>query len=334
MRKLSKLALFLCLLLILSSLISAEILKPEDVEFKDVDVYEYSYRNWDNANWAQWSTLGVYSSRGTRRRTYISFDVNKLKAKTSNLNKVELVFQGYVTTGSKAKINIYRIKEAWNAGTGTYHSGQVEPNARAGEITWNKQPEWDAEKVWSHANTENKKTAPIRFDITELVKSWVSGKNENYGLVIICDNELNGTAKLMFNSSETTKPELLPTIQVNEKGDIAEIPGKCQNLLWGTQIAGSGHMKNAKVNGNRIILERTGKIVSQKGDHAGYSIWSGGKSILTVRKGASAVGCTLPAGQYQLLAGIGDKLQQARVELCIEDLGTNEPRNDCTVVVP
>jgi hypothetical protein len=285
--------------------------KPADLDLKDVDVYEYAYRNWPNANWAKWTSIAIKSRRGTRRRVYIWFDTNKLKAKSGRLDKVELVLQGYLNTGNKTKINIYRVTKEWNAGTGTYHSGQVEPTARNSEITWNNQPAWDGKKIWSFTYAESKTMTPIKFDITTLVKSWASGKHRNYGLVIVGEREESANYQVTFSSSETPKEEDMPQILVNEDNK------KCNKTLWGTQAAGWGHAKNAVLDGNTLILDKAGTIISQKGENAGYAIWSKGKAFLVVRAGETSVGKILPAGKYRVIAGLGQKLKKARIELCI-----------------
>jgi len=302
----------------------ADTFEPDDVGLQDVDVYEYTYQNWDNANWAKWGSMSLKSKPGTRRRTYIWIDINMLQARATNLNRVELVLHTYLATGSKIKINIFRVTSPWNAGTGTYHSGQTEPSAPSGEITWNNQPGWDAQNIWSSSFAEKKERVPIRFDITKLVASWVSGEVPNYGLVLVGENESSANYQVVFDSSESSKSEFFPRIAVNESSS------ECLNKLWGTQVAGEGHARNAILDGNRLTLNNQGVIVSQSGEHAGYAIWSAGRAVLTVNEGGTSVGNQLPAGEYTVIAGLGDRLRKSSILLCIEELGdVSDDLGDC-----
>lgn len=83
-------------------------------------------------------------------------------------------------------------------------------------------------------------------------------------------------------------------------------------MLWGKQTAGSGHAKNAKVEGNRLELSKPAKIVKVEGDARGYTIWSAvtpknrtARAVLSGGKGKKdLVGQTLPAGTYTVLPGL------------------------------
>jgi len=85
--------------------------------------------------------------------------------------------------------------------------------------------------------------------------------------------------------------------------------------LWGTQVAGSGHAKNAKTDGNTLVLTAPATIVSVKADCDSYTIWSvvtrenrTASAVLSGGKGRpDLVGKTLPAGSYRVLAGLGNK---------------------------
>ena len=82
--------------------------------------------------------------------------------------------------------------------------------------------------------------------------------------------------------------------------------------LWGKQTAGSGHAKNAKVEGNRLVLAQTATITAIEGDAKGYCIWAAvtptnrtARSILCGGKGRSSIiGKTLSAGTYTVLPGL------------------------------
>jgi len=290
------------------------------VDFKDVDVYEYAYRNWDNANFARWGSMSISSGMGTRRRVYIWFDVNALKAESGDLDRVELVLSASLAAGSQVKINVHRVTSQWNPGNGTYHSGSDEPNAAPGQISWNNQPAWDAQTVWTSVEVRQSNLTKIRFDITKLVAAWASGEVANLGLVIVGENEASGNYKVVFDSIDSSVPERRPVIAVNEGGSRP-----CMVELWGTQKKGWGHTVNAEVDGNKINLASNGVILSQSGENAGFTIWSGGSPFLTVNPGGTAVGQLLPPGEYSVLAGLGERLRLAEARLCIDELGVSDP---------
>ena len=82
--------------------------------------------------------------------------------------------------------------------------------------------------------------------------------------------------------------------------------------LWGTQTAGSGHMKNAKTDGNTLVLTASATITAVTGDADDYCIWAivtpqnrTGRSVLCGGKGRpNIVGQTLPAGSYRVIPGV------------------------------
>ena len=110
---------FLVMLLSISVCVAGDGIKAEDIDFQDVDVYEYSYRNWHNANWAKWGSISLHTGKGLRRRIYIKFDVNKLMSLADKSRPLELQFFGNIRSGSSAVVKVYRVKEKWNAGDGT-----------------------------------------------------------------------------------------------------------------------------------------------------------------------------------------------------------------------
>jgi hypothetical protein len=96
-------------------------------------------------------------------------------------------------------------------------------------------------------------------------------------------------------------------------------------VLWGKQTAGSGHAKNAKVEGNRLVLSKPAKIVKVEGDAKGYTIWSAvtpqnrtARALLSGGVGkATLVGQTLPAGTYTVLPGLYG-MATARITITLE----------------
>lgn len=95
-------------------------------------------------------------------------------------------------------------------------------------------------------------------------------------------------------------------------------------LLWGSQTAGSGHAKNAKIEGNTIELSKPATISKVEGDARSYTIWSvatpanpTARAVLSGGKGKKdLVGQTLPAGTYKVIPGLHG-MNAARIEITL-----------------
>lgn len=178
-------------------------------DWEEVDVYEYNYRNWPNANWAEWATVAVGSRLGgeaSSRRTYLIFDTDKYLSKWDGKEKVELEFWGDSRKPTGADISIYRVSSPWNPGTGTYISGKPMPTAQDNEITWNNQPNIDFTREWASLSIPaNASYSNWRWDITDLVREWKNQSFPNYGLVMMIKGEGTVVANYSFSSSEHTK---------------------------------------------------------------------------------------------------------------------------------
>jgi len=85
--------------------------------------------------------------------------------------------------------------------------------------------------------------------------------------------------------------------------------------LWGKQIAGSGHARNAVLDGNTLVLSAPATITSVEGDTAYYCIWTvvtpqnrNARSVLCGGTGREdIVGKILPAGSYRVIPGLNGK---------------------------
>ncbi|MFH1477663.1 MAG: hypothetical protein ABIH24_09275 [Verrucomicrobiota bacterium] len=86
-------------------------------------------------------------------------------------------------------------------------------------------------------------------------------------------------------------------------------------VMWGKQIAGSGHAKNAKIDGNTLVLTAVATITSVEADAEGYSIWSvvtpENRTAAVVMSGGKGkpdiVGKTLAQGSYRVIPGLYGK---------------------------
>jgi hypothetical protein len=94
------------------------------------------------------------------------------------------VFDGDTEFGATT-LELCRVLQAWGEGNRVTHPGMDEPDAAPNTISWNNQPASDLEHPWSSVNID-KGEGPfsISFDITDLLKSWLDGTNQNYGVMI------------------------------------------------------------------------------------------------------------------------------------------------------
>lgn len=196
-------------------------LSADQVHLQDVDVYQYRYRNWQNANWGQWGSISIGSLvqniPDTRRRILIWFDPSVLTERVPHIERVEFCMktQG-LRTDPDNPIRLFRVTEPWNEGLGTYHTGQVEPNAPANMTNWNQQPSWDANRVWARQRLVHEGDVQIWvWDITELVREWLAVTHGNFGFVLVGEGEGTRSFFQSFSSSESTREDLRPMIVVN-----------------------------------------------------------------------------------------------------------------------
>jgi len=199
-----------------------KVLTADEVSLRDAGVYEYTYRNWKRANQGARPTMRLSSNvngiRNTRGRMYIFFDVKALADKPYNVEKVELQLHRYEGMANATNVNMHRVVEPWNEGKGTYHSGQNEPTAPTGVISWMQQPKWDANTVWSTQAVRHLKEAyPVRWGITNLVKAWLAGEFPNYGVVLVGEGEGRASYAHGFFTSEYKEKAQRPKITVKKK---------------------------------------------------------------------------------------------------------------------
>ena len=185
------------------------------VNLADVDVYEYAYRNWNNANAGAWQSMSLGTNitgiPNTRRRVYIWFNVDALRPHIAAGERITLDLSYSLSDGNNAMVNVYRVAESWIEGEGIYHSGQVEPTASGGAISWNRQPAWDSARVWAQ-HRFSIPSGRASIDITELCRAWVTGQYANRGLMMAAADEQRDRFKIDFPTSESDRIELRPAL--------------------------------------------------------------------------------------------------------------------------
>jgi uncharacterized protein (DUF2141 family) len=180
----------------------------------DGEVYAYSYRNWNWANWGQWPNMGAgWHPTGGEKRAYLRFDV------PTGLGISRAVLKLYQTHrwGPVHTLGVYRVTSPWDEGTGTYHSGKVEETAASGELCWEQQPSFDPVPVATFSSA-TAVPAWVEVDITSLVQQWQGG-TPNYGLVVKTTNEhptaSDPVAKSQFCTRESLEQANRPVLELS-----------------------------------------------------------------------------------------------------------------------
>lgn len=155
----------------------------------DAGVYAYAYRNWNQANSGKDGTMGAgWHPLGGEKRAYLRFDVAGLEP--GQVQRAVLRIYHYQTGGRvRVRLGVHKVTSTWEEGSGTYHSGQTEATASAGELSWARQP--------SAAPTPVAVLLPsqpndhwLEFDVTALVREWAAGE-PNYGVVVKAEGPLD-----------------------------------------------------------------------------------------------------------------------------------------------
>lgn len=181
----------------------------------DSHVYAYAYRNWNKANWGQYSVLTAgWHPAGGEKRAYLKFDLAGVTP--SRVSKATLRLFHYHTGGGNAlDLGVYRVMSPWTEGRGTYKPTTA---ALPGELTWVHQPSIDRYPV-VYFNPGSKVNNWVEVDVTALVKAWLTGV-PNHGLVIKGGANLSGKpeAQYGFRSREDQDMDKHPHLVITGSG--------------------------------------------------------------------------------------------------------------------
>ncbi|MDD2585609.1 MAG: DNRLRE domain-containing protein [Syntrophomonadaceae bacterium] len=158
---------------------------------KDVYISEY----YPNCNFSRCGSpealfISQFMGAGDDYRSLLKFDVCCLVPPTATIEYAKLIldtFRNDLTTGS-ITARIFRLLEDWNERT----------------VTWNNQPN-AATAAEDDVNISAGSLAPVKFDITELVRGWLNGSIPNNGVLVKgdeCRNSVIGFRSTRFNDSD------------------------------------------------------------------------------------------------------------------------------------
>ncbi len=134
----------------------------------------------------------IFGKALMRTRTYVDIDYDFTQiSKEAKIESATLELYHY-TDYSKGNsvFNLYKVNESWDGAA----------------LTWNKQLNM------SHSFVDSQNTNVgegwMRWDITDVINSWVMGTANNYGFAIKAENESTMQCEVFHNKNGTYKPQI------------------------------------------------------------------------------------------------------------------------------
>ncbi len=158
---------------------SPYIIQPDETAGKDTIVYEFLA----NTNLDPWGVLGVTKAKDHNLHTLIQFDLNGVPYEASQITSATLnlrvALQGDVLGGEvptedyPIEVQVYRTTQNWNEST----------------VTWSTKPSYDSSTLID-SQVIDTIDIWVSFDVTDLVKDWVSGSVSNFGFYLVQTDEV------------------------------------------------------------------------------------------------------------------------------------------------
>lgn len=236
---------------------------------------------------------GTFNGGATKARSLFKFitlaeDMAGKAALTSTFD----VYETWSYSCSPRAINVYRIAEPWTATIVKWSSQPAVHTPKADQI--------DVAKGYNGGGCAD---GWISFDVSNLVRNWLTGTADNYGLELRADDEADSYGWKKFKSLETaSNPHLtiaydsypdIPTGLIPEAG--AEIRGDEQNLAGIYNDPDEGDSGQLYF----VVYNSQGQIVDPAGVPTSASFTASGTPVPTgLNHGTSSVSLSLPAGSY------------------------------------
>ena len=189
----------------------------------DAYVYEYTYLNWNRANFGKVSTMTAgYHPQGGEKRVYMRFELPAL----GSVKRATLKLYQYYFAGKHVhRLGVHRVLSPWREGDGVAHRGQSEPTGRPGEISWADQPAFDATPVIIFMPPDDPDEW-VEVDITALVNSWLAGQ-ANHGLMLkvaALSKPNRPNSWYGFYSREYEEQDKRPVLELTPNGTVPSVP--------------------------------------------------------------------------------------------------------------
>ncbi|MDQ4078658.1 MAG: DNRLRE domain-containing protein, partial [Chloroflexota bacterium] len=147
-------------------------------------------------------------------RTLLQFDVASALPENATVERVRLIlYLRYAEPPSDTlmETRVRRLDSAW---------GEF-------AVTWNSEPTWDAKLAPVMADVGSDQ-GPYEWDLTEMVRSWVTDEHPNYGLLLQGDETPELARERVFFSRDATvgdelKPRLIVEYVVDEVPPVVTV---------------------------------------------------------------------------------------------------------------
>jgi len=153
---------------------------------------------------------GTVSTAGGREfRTIIYFDLSSIPSSDTivNANLSLYLITSYTSNNTNITLNAYRITSNWTENAASWYN-------RTSSSNWTTVGgDYDTEIISSTIITNE--TGWFNFTITNAIRNWVNGTNENYGLMLYAPDAEAGDYKDFASSDYTLDSSLRPQIRID-----------------------------------------------------------------------------------------------------------------------
>ena len=176
-------------------------------------------------NFGGTTPLSVYNSGVRQTRTLLQFDFSSVPpGSTIQSAKLRLDSTAMGTpSGNTKTISAYTITQSWVEGTanGSSPGNAVTYNTRNGFSAWTAGGTYSTPSIAMATDEASGNSPPasnfstgwIYWDLTALVKSWVAGSTNNYGVILISTVSDQPTLPSRENATAANQPQLVITYQ-------------------------------------------------------------------------------------------------------------------------
>ncbi|MBA1445297.1 MAG: DNRLRE domain-containing protein [Chromatiales bacterium] len=229
-------------------------LQSDATEGKDAYIYQWQ-SDW---NYGADVNLVAAHQASAVRHALLRFNIGAIPA-GAKVTSANLELHSNATSWASTTIDVHRLNNDWVEGSAT---GGIGPGAN-----WTER---DSAVAWSAAGGDYETNSAasavtsgdvgwVAWDVTDLVKNWVSGETPNYGLLLAPTVDYQGAE---FDSSDATDPTTHPKLTITytcECGVACLAPQGSGNVLL---VAGDAVNLDSGDEYKRSLFEDWGYTVS------------------------------------------------------------------------
>jgi hypothetical protein len=256
-------------------------LQPGAEESKDTFIDQWW---WDDNNGAS-KDLVVANESSSIRHTLLEFTLDRIPS-GANVTSATLELYSNTRDWDSTTLNIYRLTNSWMEGEQDGHFGSgTSWLERESSIDWDSAGgDYDPQAIASATTPGGR--GWVSWDITSLVKGWISGQLPNHGLLVAPTVKWEGAE---FDSSDSNDPTTHPRLSISYScpcGEACFTPrgsGKVAMVVNypGVEL-GSGDLKR------KALMESWGYVVDVYDDDLLGSLNSSNYDLVYISSSASA----------------------------------------------